>query len=350
MSQNLLKIENMCMHYPQIGKVLDNISLELKQGEVASLLGSSASGKTSLLRAIAGFEKVTSGKIYLSDKLVSSQDVLLNPEKRKVAFIFQDYALFPHLTVKQNIEFSFSKKNQMDIMRFCKPLAIDNILSRYPGEISGGQQQRVAIARALVSKPDLLLLDEPFSNLDVNIKRQLSIELRDFFKSENVSAVMVTHDPNEAFAISDWVGVLKDKELVQWESPYNIYHNPKTPFVAMLSGRGSLISTQIESIDFKNKTASLNTPLGKISGDYLQDIDASRDNFKLLIRPDDLVHDDDSSFLAKVVNKTFFGAYYLYQLELKSGDLVESYIPSHHDHHIGSSIGFRVEVDHLVLF
>ena len=244
--------------------ILQDVSLQLQQGQIASMLGPSGCGKTTLLRSLAGFQPVSNGEIYVRDKLFSKSGYSLAPENRHIGMMFQDLALFPHLTVKQNICFglkSLTKDEQHKRMKHVLELTeLDKQEKKFPHQLSGGQQQRVALARALAPKPEILLLDEPFSSLDPDLREQVATEVRKILKHENVTAVLVTHDQHEAFAMADEVGVMENGTIVQWDNAYNIYHKPKTRFVADFIGLGAMIPATVVN----NET--LDTEFGQVRG------------------------------------------------------------------------------------
>lgn len=328
-------------------KILRDVSLQLKQGQIASILGPSGCGKTTLLRSLAGFQQVSNGEIYVHDKLFSKQDFSLAPENRNIGMMFQDLALFPHLNVEQNICFgikSLSKSDQKSRIHHVLELTeLQQQETKYPHQLSGGQQQRVALARALAPKPEILLLDEPFSSLDPDLREQVATEVRKILKHENVTAFLVTHDQHEAFAMADEVGVMENGSIAQWDSAYNIYHEPKTRFVADFVGLGSMIPATV----INHKT--LDTEFGEVTGTF-SDEHKTGAKVDLLVRPDDIPHNDSSPITALVEEKRFRGAEFLYKLRLQSGNSVLCYAPSHHNHQIGEPIGIKLDLEHLVVF
>ena len=328
-------------------KILNDVSLQLQQGQIASILGPSGCGKTTLLRALAGFQEISKGEIYVHDKLFSKVGYSLAPENRHIGMMFQDLALFPHLTVEQNICFglnALSKTDQQSRVQHVLELTeLTQQEKNFPHQLSGGQQQRVALARALAPKPEILLLDEPFSSLDPDLREQVATEVRNILKHENVTAVLVTHDQHEAFAMADEVGVMESGNIAQWDSAYNIYHKPKTRFVADFVGLGSMVPATV--ID--NET--LNTEFGYVKGSLNKKFKQG-DQVDLLVRPDDIPHDDSSPITALVEEKRFRGAEFLYKLRLQSGNFVLCYAPSHHNHQIGEPIGIKLDLEHLVVF
>ena len=335
------------------GPAINGVSLQLQAGQIGVLIGPSGCGKTSLLRAIAGLQPVSSGQIQLSGRVVSREGFTEPPEKRRMGMVFQDYALFPHLSVAANIAFGLHgqplvAKNQR-IEEVLHLVGLDGEKDRFPHELSGGQQQRVALARALAPKPDLLLLDEPFSNLDVDLRERLAMEIRNILKAANATALFVTHDQLEAFAIGDVIGVIQEGHLHQWADAYHLYHRPASRFVAEFIGHGVFIPG-VRSVSQGH--VHVQTVLGDLSdsdvapgseGEGTQACD-------VLLRADDIVHDDAAPVQAEILRKSFRGSEFLYTLRLKSGQTVMAHVPSHHDHTMGEWIGIRAEVDHVVTF
>lgn len=342
----LLKLKDVTMSYNG-DPVLKGVSFGLKKGDIGCLLGPSGCGKTTVLRTIAGLERLSGGEISLNGKTVSSSSYALAPEKRKVGMIFQDYALFPHLSVEKNVAFGIhrlSKAEQSErVSTLLETVGLEGSGRRYPHELSGGQQQRLALARALAPRPELLLMDEPFSNLDVTLREKLSAEVRDILKRNGITALLVTHNHLEAFAVADKIGILNDGVLEQWDTAHNIYHLPSTTFVADFIGEGTLVKGRVISQNI------VSTALGVLEGRFISPCDQGCD-VEVLIRPDDIIHDDESPVGAIVISKAFRGANMLYSLQLGSGEKVLSLAPSHHDHPVGSEIGIKVEVEDIVLF
>ncbi len=342
----LLKLSAISHGYEQTPTFSD-LSFSLEKGQIGCLLGPSGCGKTTALRCIAGFESVSSGEIHLNGQLVSSADFALPAQKRHIGMVFQDYALFPHLDVKGNIAFGLHGMNKAARMR-----RVDELLEvvglklhgeAFPHELSGGQQQRVALARALAPRPDLLLLDEPFSNLDVELRERLGLEVRAILKQQNATAILVTHDQHEAFAIADEIGILHQGVIQQWDRAYRLYHEPANRFVADFIGEGVFIPGTVltpDKIEIELGTVSACMPESCYIGCVVD----------VLVRPDDIVHDDASPVLATVLSKTFRGAEFLYTLQLSGGARVLSLVPSHHNHALGEKIGIRLEIDHVIAF
>jgi iron(III) transport system ATP-binding protein len=336
----LLEVENLRHAYGD-QEVVRGLGFSVRRGAIACLLGPSGCGKTTVLRCIAGFETIQEGEIRLAGRVVSGAGVMLPPERRRIGMVFQDYALFPHLTVAANIAFGLHSDPQRAarVRELGELVGLSATLDKYPHEISGGQQQRVALARALAPRPELLLLDEPFSNLDVDLRERLSLEVREIIKASGATAVLVTHDQQEAFAMADEIGILQGGRIQQWDSPYNLYHRPANRFVADFVGQGVFLPAKAIN------GSQLQIELGVLQGDA-----HGMEDLEVLLRPDDVVHDDAAPTQAEVVHKAFRGAEILYTLRLASGRKVLALVPSHHNHALGEKIGIRLDVDHVVAF
>ena len=344
MSEIVLELNELACGYDDT-PIVHELSLHLRAGDIGCLLGPSGCGKTTTLRSIAGFEAVTAGEIRLRGELLSSPTTRVPPDRRRIGMVFQDYALFPHLTVSENIAFGISRHPQRRriVSELLELVNLDRLGNRYPHELSGGQQQRVALARALAPEPAMLLMDEPFSNLDGDLRRRLSAEVRDILKARGISAMLVTHDQSEAFAMCDQVGVLREGRLQQWDTPYNLYHEPATPFVASFIGQGYFLRGQLLTPD------TVQTELGVIRGNRAYQLPTGS-AVDVLLRPDDIVGEDGSALTATITGKVFLGATTLYRLQLPTGSTVETLFPSHDDHPLGEVLGIRVAADHLVIF
>jgi iron(III) transport system ATP-binding protein len=342
-----LEIKQIDFEYPGHGPVCRGFSLALEDGEIGCLLGPSGCGKTTVLRCVAGLEAIHGGEIKLNSQVVSRPGFVAPPEKRRVGVVFQDFALFPHLPVEANVAFGLRDvargERNARVRELLVAVGMGSSGGKFPHELSGGQMQRVALARALAPRPQLLLLDEPFSNLDVDLRERLSIEVRAILKSMGTTALLVTHDQREAFAMADNVGVMHDGAIEQWDAAYNLYHRPATRFVADFVGEGVLIHATANGAD------RIETALGTLTHCPGCEITPGQP-ISLLLRPDDVVHDDASALKAEVVKKTFRGAEFLYTLKLADGNEVLSLVPSHHNHAIGERIGIKLDVDHVVAF
>src|SRR5690554_2700575 len=236
-----------CGYQNQI--IVQDLNLHLNSGDIGCLLGPSGCGKTTTLRAIAGFEPIMKGSISLAGKSISRPSFTLAPEKRRIGMVFQDYALFPHLSVERNIAFGIRKNPNAEriTQELLELVKLDSLGRRYPHELSGGQQQRVALARALAPQPDLLLLDEPFSNLDIDTRERLAFEVRDILKATRHTALLVTHNQAEAFAIADRIGVMQKGVIAQWDTPYGLHHAPASDFVADFIRREALMAQRAQA-------------------------------------------------------------------------------------------------------
>ncbi len=343
----LLDVNNVSASHMALD-ILKRTNLQVNAHDIVCLLGPSGCGKTTLLRSIAGLHAIDHGSIEVEGSIVSTPKHSLAPEARNIGMMFQDLALFPHLTIFDNGAYGIRKQQktyvQQQVNHVLDLVEIDTKHHRkYPHELSGGQQQRVALARALAPKPSLLLLDEPFSSLDPDLREQLATQVREILKHEKMTAVLVTHDQHEAFAVADWVGVMEHGEIVQFDTPYNIYHEPVSRFVADFVGLGNLIPATV--LDNHH----IETVFGKLSG-TIDPTFKQGEIVDLLVRPDDIPHDDTSPVTAIVEGKRFLGAEFLYTLRLPNGHSVLCYAPSHHDHEIGKPLGIGLDLEHLVLF
>ncbi|MEI2679290.1 MAG: ABC transporter ATP-binding protein [Burkholderiaceae bacterium] len=331
---------------------VDGLSLELPAGRICCLLGPSGCGKTTVLRCIGGFEPLAGGEILIESEIVSGPQRHVPPEKRRIGMVFQDYALFPHLDVERNVAFGTrgGPEDKARVDQLLDMVGLRSKARRFPHELSGGQQQRVALARALATQPRLLLMDEPFSNLDVELREQLAAEVREILKLTNTTAVFVTHDQNEAFAMADEVAVMSAGRIQQLDSAYNLYHRPTSRFVADFIGQGVFVRGKVVA------DRRIEIEIGSVTGSdcirYAPDDAACGvgSQIDVLLRPDDVMHDDTSPVQGIVRHKAFRGAEFLYTLELASGARVLSMVPSHHNHRIGEAIGIRLDMDHLIVF
>ena len=315
-------------------EILKNIHFQLNQGEIACLLGPSGCGKTSLLRIIAGLESRATGEVYLNKKIVQNAKTFIKPEKRNIGMVFQDFALFPHLNVSENIIFGLSHlpavEQKIILEKMLELVKLQDSRSSYPHKLSGGQQQRVALARALAQNPTLLLLDEPFSSLDTELRYRLSEDVRSILKQLHMTAILVTHDQTEAFSFADKIAVMKEGHFEQFSDSYNLYHHPETPFVAGFIGEGMIVE-------------------GRLLQEFLPQLNHLLKG-QVLVRPDDILHDDNSSVKGLVTKKFFRGSHFLYSLSFENGLQVYSLVQSHHNHKVGDKIGVKFELDHIVEF
>ena len=337
----------------QTQAAVQGVSLGLSAGQIGVLIGPSGCGKTTLLRAVAGLEPVAAGAIRLSKQIVGSPQRSMPPEERRIGMVFQDYALFPHLSVGRNVAFGIHHLPRAEqaarVIEVLQLVGLDGSEHRYPHELSGGQQQRVALARALAPRPQLMLLDEPFSNLDVDLRERLAHEVRGILKQAGATALFVTHDQLEAFAIGDVIGVMQQGHLHQWDDAYTLYHRPATRFVADFIGHGVFAPATLVQ---QGHSVVVRTPLGDLANLTECPLPTSYPGGEcdVLLRADDIVHDDAAPVQAQIVRKSFRGSEFHYTLRLENGQALLAHVPSHHDHAIGEWIGIRALVDHVVTF
>ena len=299
--------------------ILESLSLEVEHGEIVCLLGASGCGKTTLLKAIAGLLPLSSGVMSLNCQVIDDAANWLPPEQRNIGMIFQDYALFPHLTVNQNVAFGLRDMSEHDkaekVQEMLELVHLDQFGDRYPHQLSGGQQQRVAIARSLAYKPDLLLLDEPFSNIDTQVRHELISQIRKIFKKQGVTAIFVTHSREEAFAFADKMAVMNHGVIEQYGSASELYFHPSSKFVADFLGGGSYLNAQrISDNEFE-------TSLGSIEAKAQTEIEVGA-QCALLLRPQHIVatHDVDSNL--SVLEQQFMGDHCRYVIEANGQKLL----------------------------
>ena len=340
-----LTIDSLSVHYAgQTAPAVQDVSLSLPAGQIGVLLGPSGCGKTTLLRAVAGLETVSAGSIALAGEVISRPGYVVAPEQRRMGMVFQDYALFPHLDVGRNVAFGLQSlakgERQKRVAEVLELVGLGGLEGRYPHELSGGQQQRVALARALAPRPQLLLLDEPFSNLDAGLRDRLAQELRDILRCHGTTALLVTHDQHEAFAMGDRIGVLYQGHLQQWADAATLYREPATAFVAQFIGQGMLVP----ALQDPSRSGWMQTPLGAISGPL-----AAGDSC-LLLRAHEIVHDAQSPLQAELLHKAFRGSHWLYTLRLPTGETVLAEMPTDMTHAVGDRVALRAQPGQLVTF
>lgn len=342
----ILEVNNIRCGYEE-ETVVDNFSLSFRDTTLNCLLGPSGCGKTTVLRAIAGFESVSAGEIRLHDRVISSKGYTLPPEQRGIGMVFQDYALFPHLGVAENVAFGLRKESRAQQRKIAEEMlelvGLEGYMDRYPHELSGGQQQRVAVARALAPKPPLILMDEPFSNLDVDLRERLVLDVREILRQRQTTTLFVTHDQDEAFIVGEHVAVMDEGRIMQWDLPYNLYHEPANRFVADFIGQGRFIEGTMESHE------AVSTSLGLLTGNrsYEWPKDTRVD---VLLRPDDVLLDVEDGTDCLITDRHFKGAEIMYTLRTPAGDELLSLVPSHLDINTGQRVKVGVDAEHVVLF
>ena len=352
MSINFLEINNATFVASQKNKVLDFNLIIKNEGEIICLLGPSGIGKTTILRSIAGLQIIPKGKIHLKGKILSSEQEHVQPEKRNIALSFQDNSLFPHYTIIDNINFGAKRnkkaKYNFELNELIKVLHLEGLEKKYPHQISAGEAQRVSLARSLMSKPDLLLLDEPFSNVDESLKVELQQNIKKILKEKKITTIIVTHDSYEAFYMADYCGILLSQTMKQFDTPYNIYHYPNSIEVVNFLNRGILIDAKVlddNSVEHKC--------LGIIKGKFVKKYKRGT-AVKLLVQPDDLEHDDKSNLQLEIIDRKFRGTNFIYTLKTKNEDLIPVFVHSHHihQHEVEEKFGVKtpIYIDHLVCF
>ena len=352
MNKNFFEIENASFAAGGINKV-NNVNLSIKnEGDIVCLLGPSGIGKTTILRTIAGLEKLKNGKIILKNKVLSSKKIHIDPEDRNIALSFQENSLFPHYTIDKNInlgaERKIGKKRKISIKEIIKFLNLNKILNKYPHEVSAGEAQRASLARSLISQPDLLLLDEPLSNVDQSFKEEIQVELKQILNNSKITTVIVTHDSYEAFYLGSKCGIILNGQLRQYDDPYNVYHFPNSIEVVNFLNRGILIPAKVTGEDSLE-----NKDLGTIKGNFIKHYPKGS-KVKLLLQPEDLEHDDQSNLKLEVVDRKFRGTNFIYTLKTNSNLLIPVFVHSHHihQHEVDEKFGIKrpINIDHIVCF
>lgn len=339
-------MEDVTLYYGS-AVALENINLEVKKGEIVVILGPSGCGKTSCLRLAAGLERPAQGKIFIAGNQVSGNGTWVPTERRGVGMVFQDYALFPHLTVAENIAFGIGKRSRKDMLdrvkEILKIVGLEGLSERYPHQLSGGQQQRVALGRALAPQPEILLMDEPFSNLDVDLRIHVREEVRNILKKTNSTAIFVTHDQIEAFSIADRLAVINKGKLEQIDRPEVLFHEPATKFVADFVGhadflpgviREESIKTEIGDFPWRRNTKSI------VDGSIVE----------VLIRPDHVVIFPSNEGQGVIREKRFLGSFNQYDVRLASGHNLHAYSSSSVFYKEGTTVKINLAEEELIVF
>ena len=353
MSKNFFEINNVDFNIDGKTKVKDvSFSIE-NEGDVICLLGPSGIGKTTILRTIAGLERIKKGSIKLNGKVLSSEKINIEPENRNVSLAFQDNSLFPHYNVQKNILLGSEKNKEktekkIDVKEIIDLLDISHILDKYPHEISAGEAQRASLARSLMTQPDLLLLDEPLSNVDQSFKEEIQVRLKKILNKLKISTIIVTHDSYEAFYLGSKCGIILNQELKQFDDPYNVYHLPNSIEVVNFLNRGTLIPAEVTS-----PKSLENKDLGTITGNFIKPFPIGA-KVKLLVQPEDLHHDDTSNLKFEVIDRKFRGTNFIYTLKTPSNTLIPVFVHSHHihQHEVDEKFGIKrpIHIDHIVCF
>lgn len=340
----LLELRKVTCAYEPASPAIQDISLSVDQGEILCLLGPSGCGKTTTLRAIAGFEKVVRGEISLDGEVVSSPAIHRPPERRRVGMVFQDYALFPHLSIADNIGFGLAEWSRLSrsarIAELLELVGLTGLERRYPHEVSGGQQQRTALARALAPHPVMVLMDEPFSNLDPDMTVKMRKELHGLLHQTGTTSILVTHDHEEAFAMADRIAVFREGHLVQWDTPETIYHLPACPFVAEFVGQADFLPGTLRNGRVETELGSFPNPGGFEGGPEVL----------VMVRPDDLRILRGGTGSACIDGRQFRGSENLYSIRLASGHVVHCSEPSMTIYEPGTRVTLDLIATHTVLF
>ena len=353
MSNNFFEVNN--VDFVVGGKIkVRNVSFSIKnEGDVICLLGPSGIGKTTILRTIAGLQKIKNGSIKLNGKIISSENLNVEPEHRNISLAFQENSLFPHYSVEKNILLGFEKNKlkktkEINFQEILDLLDLSKVLDQYPHQISAGEAQRASLARALLTQPDLLLLDEPLSNVDQSFKEEIQIRLKRILKTLKISTIIVTHDSYEAFYLGSKCGIILNEELRQFDDPYKVYHFPNSVEVVNFLNRGVLIPAEVTS-----PKSLENKDLGTITGNFVKSFPIGS-NVQLLIQPEDLHHDDQSNLKLEIVDRKFRGTSFIYTLKTASNSFIPIFVHSHHihQHEISEKFGIKrpIHIDHIVCF
>tara|TARA_B100000674_G_scaffold258058_1_gene212845 strand:+ start:279 stop:1340 length:1062 start_codon:yes stop_codon:yes gene_type:complete len=353
MNKNFFEVKNVDFNIGGKNKVR-NVSFSIEnEGDIICLLGPSGIGKTTILRTIAGLEKIKNGIIELKGRTMSSQNINIDPEDRNISLAFQENSLFPHYSVEKNILLGAERnkeKNEKKISlnEIVELLDISQILKKYPHQISAGEAQRASLARSLITQPDLLLLDEPLSNVDQSFKEEIQVRLKEILRKLKITTIIVTHDSYEAFYLGSKCGIILNQELKQFDDPYKVYHFPNSVEVVNFLNRGILIPAEVtspKSLDNKD--------LGTITGNFIKPFPIGS-KVKLLIQPEDLEHDDKSNLQLEIVDRKFRGTSFIYTLKTPSKKLIPVFVHSHHvhQHEIEDKFGIKrpIHIDHIVCF
>lgn len=341
----VLSLENVTKNFG-VQTAVSELSLTVYENELLTLLGPSGCGKTTTLRLMAGLERPSAGKVRLGDSVVAGGSTFQEPEERGVGIVFQDFALFPHLTVEENVAFGLTGMSKQEkkkrVTELLGLVGLANYENRKPEQLSGGERQRVALARSLAPEPDILLLDEPFSNLDVRLRVEMREEVRRILKDAGVTAVSVTHDQEEALSLSDRVAVMQNGHVEQVGRPETVFEHPESRFVASFLGKASFLSGQISD-------GTVNTSIGTYSTEILKGLTEEYDgaSVDVLVRPDDLrAQLASNEGNGHIVHRQYNGPSFVYRVELENGDVVHCEHNHAEEITLGESVRVELDADH----
>lgn len=352
---SFIQLENIQKLFNRVDKpAVDLLNLSINQGEIITLLGPSGCGKTTILRMIAGFEQPTTGKIRIGEDIVYSDKRFVPPEKRGVGMVFQDYALFPHLNIEKNIAFGLNKwrrnEKKARVAEVLELVGLSDYAKRFPNELSGGQQQRVSLARALAPKPNVVLMDEPFSNLDAGLREKMRHDIANILKRANTTAIIVTHDQKDAFAVSDRVVVMNQGIIQQVAHPRDLYRCPVNCFVAQFVGKTNLLKGTVAE-DLKH----IDTNIGRVCLSEKTDQAVNLDRVTISIRPEGCKLGENGSgrYKGKVIRVVYSGEYQELFVQLAGNELTDELMlinaPVEKNIEIGSNISFDITPELVAL-
>ena len=320
---------------------VEQVDLVVDNGEKMVLIGPSGCGKTTLLRLIAGFETPTAGTLAVGGDLVAGPEQALPPEKRRVGMVFQDYALFPHMDVWHNIAYGVRDKSEREsrVSEVLKLVGLSGMERRLPHRLSGGEQQRVALARALAPRPAVVLLDEPFSNLDAGLRARVRAEVRQILSDAGTSAIFVTHDQEEALFFGDRIAVMRRGRIEQVDTPERIFHRPVSPFVARFMGIADFIPAKVEGDMLLTELGTFPRPAEAVEGARVE----------VMVRPDDISIHPEEAGKGRVAERVFQGAHNLYKVEMRSGTTVRSLRLHYQSYPEGETVSVRIDPGHELM-